>query len=195
MKSAKAAPRKAVRRVVSRVPKTLPDEPMPGERSIFNMHQARKKERMLEALEKHMGVVLYAIKEVGIARKTHYNWMTDDPDYAEKVEDINEGTGDFVERKLLEAIQEKQPAVMIFVAKTKWKQRGYVERHEVSGPNGGEIKVGGYLGVSQAMQELPPEGIESILQKMTGGGGKAEEALKRLRGLHTDQVAHSASKE
>jgi hypothetical protein len=175
--------KKKTSKKVTRV-KAATSEPLPGERALFLAHQARKKERMLEALEKHMGTVKYAIREVGIARKTHYNWMRDDPEYAATVEDINEGVGDFVERKLLEAVQEKQPAVMIFLAKTKWKHRGYQERVEFTGADGGAIKLGGHLDIRQAQQEVPPEAIRQVMEKIMGGSGRAEEALAKLMKKH-----------
>jgi len=186
-KAKKKTVRKVPRRIVRRSTAKVLVEPLVGERVLFNEHQTRKKERMIIALSLSMGTVQRATKQIGISRKTHYNWMRDDPEYKQAVEDVNEDTGDFVEYQMLQAIREKQPAMMIFYAKTKLKHRGYVERQELTGANGGELKIGGALGVSHCMNELPPAGIANIVGKIVGGGGKATKALNALKKKHSDQ--------
>ena len=39
------------------------------------------KKAMLEALEKSLGVITSACKQVGIARSTHYEWYSKDKEY------------------------------------------------------------------------------------------------------------------
>jgi len=90
-----------------------------------------KKKAMLEALEKSLGIVSTACNIVGICRKTHYDWLKDDPEYAESVEMINDMAIDFAESSLHEQIKDKVPTSTIFYLKTKGKKRGYVEKQEV----------------------------------------------------------------
>lgn len=161
---------------------SAPEEPLEGLSNLRTIHRDQAKQRMLAALSKHVGVIMYAAREAGISRKAHYDWMNNDADYREAVEDVNEGVGDFVERKILENIQRGQPAVQIFFAKTKLKHRGYQERHEITGLDGGSIDMIGNLTIKQTQQELPPAAIEEIIRKVTGGGSKAEHALRRLSG-------------
>lgn len=163
--------------------KPLPSliEPLDMQDSLTEIHRSANKKRMLAALEKHMNVVLYACKETGIARRTHYNWMNEDPDYRAAVEDINQGCGDFLERKMLEAVEEKQPAVMIFMAKTKWKSRGYQERIELSNAEGQDFRIAGKMTIDQTKQELPPEAIQKIVSGLIVESAKAQAALARLQ--------------
>ena len=59
---------------------------------------------MLKALEKSLSVVTTAVKQVGIDRQTHYNWLKKDPKYAASVKDIENVTLDFAESQLHEQI-------------------------------------------------------------------------------------------
>ena len=49
-----------------------------------------KKKAILEALEKSLGVVTTACKNVGIGRTTYYQWLKDDEEFATQVKDIDE---------------------------------------------------------------------------------------------------------
>lgn len=90
-----------------------------------------KKEAMLEALERSLGIVSTAATAVGISRSTHYEWMRKDPDYKSAVKLIEDRTLDFAESHLHKLIKEGNPAATIFFLKTKGKGRGYVERQEI----------------------------------------------------------------
>jgi hypothetical protein len=90
-----------------------------------------KKTAMIEALVKSLGVVTIACKEVGIARKTHYEWYNEDLEYKQAVDDISDVALDFAESKLHEQIQDKDTIATIFYLKTKGKKRGYIERQEI----------------------------------------------------------------
>jgi len=90
-----------------------------------------KKEAMLEALEKSLGIVTTACNAVGINRSTHYDWMKKDSDYASAVKAIEGRTLDFAESHLHKLIKDGNPTATIFFLKTKGKARGYVERQEI----------------------------------------------------------------
>jgi len=90
-----------------------------------------KKKAMLEALERTLGVVSPAAEAANIERKSHYNWMNDDPEYKADVEAIQEKAIDFAENALHRLIKEGNPASTIFFLKTKGKKRGYIERQEI----------------------------------------------------------------
>ncbi len=89
------------------------------------------KNKMIKALEETLGVVTSAARRCNIARSTHYDWMTNDPEYKRQVEDIQDLTLDFVESQLHKQIQDGEVASTIFYMKTKGKRRGYVERTEI----------------------------------------------------------------
>ena len=90
-----------------------------------------KKEAMLEALEKSLGIVSTAAKMVGIDRSTHYAWLKADADYNKAVSSIQDSVLDFAESHLYKLVKEGNPAATIFFLKTKGKKRGYIERQEI----------------------------------------------------------------
>jgi len=92
---------------------------------------SHKKEAMLEALEKSLGIVSTACKMVGVSRGTHYNWLKDDPEYKKAVDSIQDGVLDFAESHLYKLVKEGNPAATIFLLQTRGKARGYIERQEI----------------------------------------------------------------
>lgn len=90
------------------------------------------KKAMLEALEKSLGVVTSACKAVEISRETHYRWMREDSNYKEAVDDLANVALDFAESQLHKQIKGGNPTATIFYLKTKGKNRGYIERQEIS---------------------------------------------------------------
>jgi hypothetical protein len=100
-----------------------------------------KKQAMLDALEKSLGIVTTASKSIGIERTTHYLWMRTDPDYAKKVEELSDMVLDFAESQLHKQIKEGNTTATIFYLKTKGKKRDYVERTEIKHETGIESAV------------------------------------------------------
>lgn len=86
---------------------------------------------MIEALEKSLGIVTTAAKTVGISRDTHYRWLKDDPEYKGKVDAIADMALDFAESSLHRQINKGETTATIFYLKTKGRNRGYIERHEM----------------------------------------------------------------
>lgn len=101
-----------------------------------NEQTEHKKKEVLDALEKTLGIVTTACKMVGIGRTQFYEWLKTDPEFREQVEDIQNITLDFVESKLHGQIKQENTTAIIFYLKTRGKQRGYVERQEVTGADG-----------------------------------------------------------
>lgn len=96
-----------------------------------------RKQAMLDALEKSLGVVTQACKAVGIERKTHYKWLDSDKDYAQAVKELKGVALDFAESQLHKQINGGNVSATIFYLKCKGKDRGYVERVEVTGAEDG----------------------------------------------------------
>ena len=90
-----------------------------------------KKETILQALEKSLGVVTTACQKTGVSRATFYRWLKEDAEFAANVQAIQDVALDFAESKLFEQIQDGSTAATIFYLKTKGKRRGYVERQEL----------------------------------------------------------------
>lgn len=90
-----------------------------------------KKEAMLQALEKSLGVVTVACKSANIPRSTYYKWLSEDKEFAKAVKDIENIALDFGESQLHKQIGDGNTSATIFFLKTKGKKRGYVERSEL----------------------------------------------------------------
>tara|TARA_Y100001937_G_scaffold127976_1_gene201905 strand:- start:1231 stop:1584 length:354 start_codon:yes stop_codon:yes gene_type:complete len=89
------------------------------------------KKALLEALEKSLGVVTTACKQVGIGRTTFYEYLNKDDKFAKQVADIQNIALDFAESQLHKQIQDGNTSATIFYLKTKGKKRGYIERSEI----------------------------------------------------------------
>jgi hypothetical protein len=98
-----------------------------------------KKEAMLEALEKSLGVVTTAAEMVGINRKSHYDWYNNDPEYKAAVDELKDVALDFAVTALYKLIEKGDTAATIFYCKTQGKKRGYIERQEITGEEGQPI--------------------------------------------------------
>ena len=94
------------------------------------------KKAILEALEKSLGVVTTSCKKVGIGRTQFYHWLNDDNEFRTKVDDIQNVALDFAESQLHKQIGDGNTSATIFYLKTKGKNRGYVERQEITGAEG-----------------------------------------------------------
>lgn len=92
------------------------------------MDTIKKKEQFLEIFERTFGNISVSCKHMSIARQTFYNWKKADEDFAEKVDDIEQGLMDFAETQLFNAIRNGKTAELIFYLKTKAKERGYTEQ-------------------------------------------------------------------
>lgn len=99
----------------------------------------QKKVAMLVALEKSLGVITVACKLVAIDRKTHYRWLEKDEKYAAAVAEMTDVALDFAESKLHHLIQNNDTQATMFYLRTKGKARGYVERSEMTGPDGSPL--------------------------------------------------------
>jgi hypothetical protein len=100
-----------------------------------------KKAEMIKSLEKSLGIVTNACKQVGIDRTTHYRWLNSDDKYKAAVDDLKNVTLDFAERHLHKQIQEGNTTATIFLLKTLGKKRGYVERQEIQHDGSIESKL------------------------------------------------------
>lgn len=93
----------------------------------------QKKILYLDALATCLGNVTEATTLVGMSRATHYDWLKNDPEFkaAFDAQDYGEQLKDLIEKKLVEKLNLNDTAVIIFMAKTKCKDRGYIERQEI----------------------------------------------------------------
>lgn len=100
-----------------------------------------KKRAMLNALVHTLGIVTTACQSCNIHRRTHYDWMSNDAEYKKAVQEIDNVVLDVAETQLYKKIREGDTIATIFYLKTKGKKRGYIERHELTGADGKELKA------------------------------------------------------
>jgi hypothetical protein len=95
--------------------------------------QAAAKAAFLQAMAKSFGNVSASAKAVGVSRATPYLWAKEDPEFKKEMESIDyqEAYMDAIEQKLAKlGLIDENPTVLIFLAKTKAKSRGYIETQE-----------------------------------------------------------------
>lgn len=98
-----------------------------------------KKQEMLLALEKSLGIVTPACKAVGIARQTHYRWLGEDELYAKLVKDVQMTKRDFTESAVFQLVQKGNVQATLYANRIN-KDRGYSDSMEHTGAEGEPIK-------------------------------------------------------
>lgn len=99
----------------------------------------REYDEFFEIYKKSSCLVSTACSAFGVSRATFYARRRDDPVFDARCTDVEEMVKDFGEAALLKKIKEGDTTCIIFFAKTKLKDRGYTERHEVTGANGSAL--------------------------------------------------------
>ena len=107
------------------------------EKSIEARQQNRekKKQEFLEVYSQKANNIHLTCKAVGIERVTFYKWMREDDAFRDKITALEEGDIDSAETALKRQILDGNITAIIFYLKTKGKNRGYVERQELTGAN------------------------------------------------------------
>ena len=98
-----------------------------------------KKQEMLIALEKSLGIVTPACKAVGIARQTHYRWLSEDELYLKLVKDVQMTKRDFTESAVYQLVQKGNVQATLYANRIN-KDRGYSDSIEHTGSEGEPIK-------------------------------------------------------
>ena len=93
----------------------------------------KNKQNLLKALERNLGIVTAACKEVNLSRNVFYEYCKSDPDFKQKVDDINEITLDFAEAQLLKKIREGSERSIMFYMRYKARRRGYTDELNING--------------------------------------------------------------
>ena len=101
------------------------------------------KKKILEALEKSLGIVTTACKIAGVHRSTYYEYYNTDQEFKKECDDMSNIVLDFAESQLHKQIKDGNPSSTIFYLKTKGKNRGYYEKilNENLNTHKGEIKT------------------------------------------------------
>lgn len=99
------------------------------------------KEQIATALTRTKGMITLAAQSLGCDPTTVRNYIARYPDLQTVLADERERMTDVTELKLYEAIQNREGWAITLYLKTQGKSRGYVERQEISGPDGKAVEV------------------------------------------------------
>lgn len=98
-------------------------------------------EQMIGALQRTKGMVTLAADHLGCTYHTVENYVKRYPSVAEALKRERERILDITELKLVQAINDGEAWAIQFMLKTQGKQRGYVERHEITGKDGESLQI------------------------------------------------------
>lgn len=111
--------------------------------------QARLTDAQIAAgLRAQRGNISATAEALGVDRRTIYRRVTDNTELEAIWKEARESLIDVAESALLKLINEGNVAAIIFALKTQGRARGYSERLELTGADGGAIKVKAFIGVS-----------------------------------------------
>lgn len=88
--------------------------------------------KAIAAIEDSGGFVTQIAKRLDCTRKTVYNLIDKYPTVKEALEDEREKLKDMTEGKLLAQIKTGNMTAIIFYLKTQAKDRGYIERQDIT---------------------------------------------------------------
>ena len=96
--------------------------------------------KMIKALRETNNLVSYACSNTGFTRSQHLEWMGD-AEYRTAYEDLEEEKKDYIEAKMLQAVENLNAQTLVHMAKTKLKGRGYGTDGEAN-VDSGDIYIG-----------------------------------------------------
>lgn len=100
-----------------------------------------KAEEAAEAIRQAGGISSIAAKNLGVSPQTVQRYARDYQSCADAQEQARQHNLDLAETKLLANIRDGNMTAIIFYLKTQGKDRGYSERVESTGKDGGPVEV------------------------------------------------------
>ena len=91
-----------------------------------------KKEAFLSVLFNNEGNISKSCIKSNISRSSVYQWINEDDDFKDRVEQVGDELLDMVESALIQKIKDGNLTAIIFYLKTKGQGRGYIERQYVN---------------------------------------------------------------
>lgn len=98
-------------------------------------------EQVAEALKATGGLAALAAEKLGCTAHTVTNYANRYASVREVLAHQKEKRIDIAEGQLWRLVQEGNLGAIIFFLKTQGKARGFTERHEVAGPDGGPLSL------------------------------------------------------
>ena len=100
-----------------------------------------KQKKFIELLPKVDLNVTECCKQLNLSRSTYYEWLNKSDAFRQKRDEAEESLYDMVEGKIYELIKQGNVTMLIFFAKTKMKNRGYIEKHLIEHTNLPDVKI------------------------------------------------------
>ena len=97
--------------------------------------------QIIEALREKHGNLSAASRYLGCSRDTVRRYINTYPTVKAVADEERETLIDFAENQLFQQVKDGNITAIIFTLKTIGKSRGYVERQEVTGADGGAVVV------------------------------------------------------
>jgi hypothetical protein len=106
-----------------------------GKGNLFSAEQFTK------AIPGSAGIITTIAKRVGCDWHTAKKYIEEYATIRQAYADECEAVLDMAEAKLYKAVEKGDLQAVKYILSTKGKRRGYVERQEVTGAGGGEVKI------------------------------------------------------
>lgn len=98
-------------------------------------------EQVIVAIQKSNGLITHAARKLKVTRQTVKNYVDKYPEVKAALDEMRDVLIDEAESALVSAVKRKEAWAISLVLKTIGKERGYVERQEVTGKDGAPIPV------------------------------------------------------
>jgi len=97
--------------------------------------------QIIEALREKHGNMAAAARFLNCSRNTISRYIEQYPTVKSVADEERETLIDFAENQLFQQVKDGNITAIIFTLKTIGKSRGYVERQEVTGADGGKVQI------------------------------------------------------
>lgn len=100
-----------------------------------------KAQELIDEINAKRGNISAVARAFGVTRPTIYRWIKSTVTATEALESAREAMIDNAESILYKKVLEGSTPELLFFLKTQGKSRGYTERQEVTGADGGPLEV------------------------------------------------------
>jgi hypothetical protein len=121
-----------------------------------------KAQQFIDAIPGTGGIITAIARKVGCAWHTVKKYIDTYATVQAAYQDECESILDLAEAKVISAIKNDDGQMIRYYLSTKGKRRGYSERHETSGPDGGPIGLAFDLDAWQRQREERRRGLDDV---------------------------------
>jgi hypothetical protein len=121
-----------------------------------------KAQQFIDAIPGTGGIITAIARKVGCAWHTAKKYIDTYATVQAAYQDECESVLDLAEAKVISAMKNDDGQMIRYYLSTKGKRRGYSERHETSGPDGGPIGLAFDLAAWQRQREERRRGLDDV---------------------------------